>query len=103
MLELDRSTYSPEKRAKVGTYNLHFIFSYIGVKSYRVLKRSIGQIRFSIGGERVTCHGSKLANSLGKVIRSCTFETAAKIRVLFYFELGGITKHSHEVLMNTLQ
>ena len=24
------------------------------------------QIRFSIGGERVTCHGSKLTNSLGK-------------------------------------
>ena len=24
------------------------------------------QIRFLIGGERVTCHGSKLTNSLGK-------------------------------------
>ena len=24
------------------------------------------QIRFTIGGERVTCHGSKLTNSLGK-------------------------------------
>ena len=49
------------------------------------------QIRFPIGGERVTCHGSTLTNSLGKQrlklsTRSCTFETAAN-SVLFCFEL----------------
>ena len=80
------------------------------------------QIRFAIGGGRVTCHGSKLTNSLWRtgltniprerttstfdsnVIMSCSLkpgkfvsQSASSKQFLrsFYsiFELGGITKH----------
>ena len=42
------------------------------------------QTRFPIRVERVTCHGSKLTNSLGKqryshMIKSYTFETASNL------------------------
>ena len=35
-------------------------------KGYNVLLYLPTQTRFPIGGERVTCHGSKLTNSLGR-------------------------------------
>ena len=77
------------------------------------------QIRFLIGGERVTCHWSKLNDALGKhylELWICTWSgraswnrgkfecqprqannfyavMAAKRFQTLYFELGGITKH----------
>jgi len=71
------------------------------------------QIRFPVGGERVTCRGSKLTNSLGKQQLELSTRTwpgrapwnrgkfvcqpASSKRFLrsFFsiFELGGITKH----------
>ena len=67
-------------------------------------------MHFPIGGERVTCRGSKLTNSLitklskdSHVIRSCTLKPlqicCAKRRqannyiAVFLSELGGITKN----------
>ena len=80
------------------------------------------QIRFLIGGERVTCHWSKLHDALGRTklhdalgqqqleLSTHTWSGRAPLKrrqictpadvkqiificVLFYFELGGITKH----------
>ena len=80
------------------------------------------QIRFIIGGERVTCHWSKLHDALGRTklhdalgqqqlelsthtrsgrapLKRRQICTPADVKqiificVLFYFELGGITKH----------
>ena len=79
------------------------------------------QIRFLIGGERVTCHWSKLHDALGRTLHDALGQqqlelsthtwsgraplkrrqicTPADVKqiificVLFYFELGGITKH----------
>ena len=71
------------------------------------------QIRFLIGGERVTCHWSKLHDALGQqqlelsthtwsgraLLKRRQICTPADVKqiificVLFYFELGGITKH----------
>ena len=80
------------------------------------------QIRFLIGGERVTCHWSKLHDALGRIklhdalgqqqleLSTHTWSGRAPLKrrqictpadvkqiificVLFYFELGGITKH----------
>ena len=71
------------------------------------------QIRFLIGGERVTCHWSKLHDALGQQqleLSTHTWSGRAPLKrrqiftpadvkqiificVLFYFELGGITKH----------
>ena len=80
------------------------------------------QLRFLIGGERVTCHWSKLHDALGRTklhdalgqqqleLSTHTWSGRAPLKrrqictpadvkqiificVLFYFELGGITKH----------
>jgi len=71
------------------------------------------QIRFPIGVERVTCRGSKLANSLGKqqlelstrtwscrapwnrgkFVSQPALSSERFLRIFSYFELGGITKH----------
>ena len=80
------------------------------------------QIRFLIGGDRVTCHWSKLHDALGRTklhdalgqqqleLSTHTWSGRAPLKrrqictpadvkqiificVLFYFELGGITKH----------
>ena len=80
------------------------------------------QIRFLIGGERVTCHWSRLHDALGRTklhdalgqqqleLSTHTWSGRAPLKrrqictpadvkqisficVLFYFELGGITKH----------
>ena len=80
------------------------------------------QTRFLIGGERVTCHWSKLHDALGRTklhdalgqqqleLSTHTWSGRAPLKrrqictpddvkqiificVLFYFELGGITKH----------
>ena len=71
------------------------------------------QISFLIGGERVTCHWSKLHDALGQQqleLSTHTWSGRAPLKrrqictpadvkqiificVLFYFELGGITKH----------
>ena len=46
---------------------------------------SITQIRFPIGGKRITCRGSKLTDSLGKhVIRSCS------LKPWQIYELAGV-------------
>ena len=87
--------------------------------TYLILLYLPTQIRFLIGGERVTCHWSKLNDALGKhylELWTCTWSghaswnrgkfvcqprqannfyavMAAKRFQTLYFELGGITKH----------
>ena len=58
------------------------------------------QIRFLLGGERVTCHGSKLSNALGRTKLSNSLgqqnlnsKVDKRIQFALFFELGGITKH----------
>ena len=85
-----------------------------GIKSYQTTLLYLPtQIRFLIGGERVTCHWSKLHDALGQQqleLSTHTWSGRAPLKrwqictpadvkqiificVLFYFELEGITKH----------
>ena len=51
------------------------------------------QIRLPIGGERVTCRGSKLTNSLGRTKLTNSLGTFDFFAVFSSFELGDVTKH----------
>ena len=56
----DQSTSSPEQYTSRSTSQFDHIVR------QTILLYLPTQIRFPIGGERITCHGSKLTNSLGR-------------------------------------
>ena len=66
------------------------------------------QIRFSIGGKRVTCRGSKLTNSLGKQQHELWTRNVAKQRAVhvrnnyWYISLSCSEKQQREMTNSTL-
>ena len=47
---------------------------FFGLKFAIAKKFLLTQMRFRIGEKRITCHGSKLTNSLGKLNNNCSLK-----------------------------